>query len=124
MFQAISGEVAGIFAKCKDAVVRIQAVDCYGMTAGTGFFIDPNGTIYTNYSVVGRSWNVTVEFADKRYPAHLLMADPRSGVTMLKIEAGLDAVPAGGQRRTNSKSPRPSWRLVTRWICRNRRRSG
>ena len=88
MFQAISGEVANIFAKCKDAVVRIRAVDCYGMTVGTGFFIDPNGTIYTNYSVVGQSWNVTVEFADKRYPARLLMADPRSGVTMLKIEAG------------------------------------
>ena len=60
----ISGEVASVFAKCKDAVVRIQAVDRYGPHAGTGFFVDPNGTIYTDYA-----------------------ADPRSGVTLLKIEA-------------------------------------
>ena len=52
-FRAISSEVAGIFAKCKDAVVRIQAVDSYGMHAGTGFFIDPTGTVYTQYSVAG-----------------------------------------------------------------------
>ena len=87
-FRALSGEVAEIFAKCKDAVVRIQAVDSYGMHAGTGFFIDPSGTIYTHYSVAGRSWNLTVEFADKKYPARCVMADRRSGVTILKIDAG------------------------------------
>ncbi len=88
VFQAISGEVANIFAKAKGAVVRIQAVDSYGTHAGTGFFIDPAGTIYTHYSVAGRSWNLTVEFADKKYPARCLLADPRSGVTILRIEAG------------------------------------
>ncbi len=79
--------MAAIFDKCKGAVVRIQAMDAYGSHVGTGFFIDPNGTIYTHYSVGGSSWNVTVEFADKRYPATCLLADPRSGVVLLKIEA-------------------------------------
>ena len=46
-----------IFAKCKDAVVRIEATDLYGPHEGTGFFIDPAGTIYTHYSVAGRSWD-------------------------------------------------------------------
>ena len=59
-----------------------------GRTRAPGFFIDPSGTIYTHYSVAGQSWNLTVEFADKKYPAHCLLADPRSGVTILKIEAG------------------------------------
>ena len=87
VFEAIGREVAGIFAKCKDAVVRIQATDVYGPHAGTGFFIDPMGTIYTHYAVAGRSWDLTVEFGSKRYPAECLLADPRSGVALLHIQA-------------------------------------
>ena len=106
MFRAISGEVSSVFAKCKDAVVRIQAVDCYGTHAGTGFFIDPAGTIYTHYSVAGRSWNLTVEFADKKYPARCLMADPRSGVTLLRIEAGpTPFLPLGNSAALKIASP-------------------
>ena len=87
-FQAISREVQAIFNKSKDAVVRIEATDAYGPHDGTGFFIDPAGTIYTHYSVAGRSWNLLVEFAGKKYPATCLLADPRSGVTLLNIHAG------------------------------------
>lgn len=87
-FQAMSHEVQAIFNKSKDAVVRIEATDAYGPHDGTGFFIDPAGTIYTHYSVAGRSWNLLVEFAGKKYPATCLLADPRSGVTLLNIHAG------------------------------------
>jgi serine protease Do len=87
ILQSISGEIAAILAKCKDAIVRIKGVDRYGAHAGTGFFIDTNGTIYTHYSVGGASRNLVVEFADKRYPATCVLADPRSGVTLLKIQA-------------------------------------
>ena len=87
IFKAISGEVEAIFSKCKDAVVQIEATDLYGLHEGTGFFIDPAGTIYTQYSVAGRSCNLTVKFADKKYPAQCLVADPRSGATILKIDA-------------------------------------
>ena len=87
IFEAISGEVGAIFSKCKDAVVRIEGTDPFGLHEGTGFFIDPAGTIYTQYSVAGRSWDLTVEFAGKKYPAQRLVADPRSGVTILKIDA-------------------------------------
>ena len=87
-FTAISGEVQAIFDKCKGAVIRIEAMDAYGPHAGTGFFIDPAGTIYTHYSVAGRSWNLTVEFAGKKFPATCLLADERSGVSLLSIQAG------------------------------------
>ena len=87
-FAQLSSEVAAIFAKSKDAVVRIKATDPFGTCVGTGFFIDPSGTIYTHYSVVGQSSNVLVEFAGKKYPATCLLADPRSGVTLLSIHAG------------------------------------
>ena len=88
-FAQLGDEVAAIFAKCKGAVVRIEATDRYGTTAGTGFFIDPSGTIYTHYSVAGQCWNLLVEFAGKKYPATCLLADPRSGVTILSIQAGM-----------------------------------
>ena len=87
-FSQVGNEVAAIFTKCKGAVVRIEATDLYGPHAGTGFFIDASGTIYTHYSVAGQSWNLLVEFAGKKYPATCLLADPRSGVTMLNIQAG------------------------------------
>ena len=87
-FEAISREVQAVFAKCKGAVVRIEATDAYGPVSGTGFFIDPAGTIYTHYSVVGRSRNLIVEFAGKKYPATCLLADPYSGVTLLNVKAG------------------------------------
>ena len=88
-FSQLGNEVGAIFAKCKEAVVRIKATDPFGTNAGTGFFIDPSGTIYTHYSVVGRSTNVLVEFAGKKYPATCLLSDPRSGVTLLSIQAGM-----------------------------------
>lgn len=86
--ESISRDVQAIFNKCKGAVVRIESTDAYGLNAGTGFFIDPAGTIYTHYSVAGRSWNLLVEFAGKKYPATCLLADPRSGVALLSIKAG------------------------------------
>ena len=87
VFKAIGEEVANLFNKHKDAVVRIEATDPFGRRGGTGFFIDPSGTIYTNFSVAGRSWNLTVEYAQKKYPARCLLSDARSGVMILKIDA-------------------------------------
>jgi serine protease Do len=106
VFESISREVGGIFAKCKDAVVRIQGCDRYGQHAGTGFFIDPAGTIYTHYAVAGRSWNLTVEFASKRYPAECLLADPRSGVALLRIQAApTPFLPIGNSQELRVASP-------------------
>ena len=105
-FATLGQEVQTIFAKRKGAVVRIEAVDSYGPTAGTGFFIDPAGTIYTNYSVAGRAWNLTVEFAGKKYPAACLLADARSGVALLRIQAGQTPfLPIGNSAELKVASP-------------------
>lgn len=83
---ALSAEVQGVFRRCAPAVVKIEAEDDDGQLSGTGFFIDPNGTIFTNFSVGGESHDIVVSNGEARYPATRIAADPRSGLAILKIE--------------------------------------
>jgi len=83
----LSSEVQAIFQRSAGAVVKIEADDDSGKLSGTGFFVDPNGTIYTNYSVGGESRDIVVTDGAARYPATRVDADPRSGLAILKIEA-------------------------------------
>jgi serine protease Do len=83
----LSAEVQAVFERCAPAIVKIQAEDDSGPLSGTGFFIDPNGTIYTNYSVGGESRDIVISYGAARYPATRLAADPRSGLAILKVEA-------------------------------------
>ncbi len=100
------GEFGRAFAASKDAVVRIYATERYGMRVGTGFFIDPHGTIYTHTNVGGQgSWDLTVEFANQRFPAICLMSDPRSGVALLKIEASTPFLAIGDSDALEVASP-------------------
>src|SRR5438128_445810 len=75
---SISREVKDIYEKSGKAVVKIRGTDQHGDLSGTGFFIDPAGTLYTAFSVGGDTENLTVEFEGKTYPARLMMADLRS----------------------------------------------
>ena len=63
---AISREVKSIFERCGRAVVKIHAIDEHSELSGTGFFVDPTGTIYTSYSVGGEADNFTVQFEGKK----------------------------------------------------------
>jgi serine protease Do len=92
---AISREVKSIFERCGKAVVKIHAVDEHSELSGTGFFIDPAGTIYTSYSVGGEADNFTVQFEGKKYRATQLMADLRSGIALLKVDAATPFLPIG-----------------------------
>ena len=83
----LTTEVQAVFQRCAKAVVKIEADDDSGKLSGTGFFVDPNGTIYTNYSVGGESRDIVVSDGVARYPATRVAADPRSGLAILKIEA-------------------------------------
>ena len=83
---AIGHEVRIVFEKCRDAVVKIEASDEHGDLSGTGFFIDPNGTLYTSYTIGGTSEDITVVCDGQRYSAERLIADPRSGVAILKVD--------------------------------------
>ena len=82
----ISREVKEIFARSAKAVVKIRGVDQHGKLAGTGFFVDPTGTLFTAFSVGADADNFTVEFDGKILPARQIVADRRSGLAMLKVD--------------------------------------
>jgi serine protease Do len=105
VFDTLQQSVQAVFSKCRSAVVRIEAVDRHGQLSGTGFFIDPNGTLYTSYTVGGESRNIHVTMGGERYMARRLVSDLRSGVAILKIEAETPFLPFGNSRQLTVASP-------------------
>lgn len=102
---AISREVKEIFEKSGKAVVKIRGTDEHGDLSGTGFFIDPAGTIYTAFSVGGDTENLTVEFDGKTYPARVMMTDLRSGIAILKADIATPALPIGKSETMEVATP-------------------
>jgi serine protease Do len=102
---SISREVKDIFEKSGKAVVKIRGTDQHGDLSGTGFFIDPAGTLYTAFSVGGDTDNLTVEFDGKTYPARLVMADLRSGIAILKADIATPALPIGKSETLEVATP-------------------
>src|SRR5262252_2801763 len=91
----ISQQVREVFERAAKAVVKIHGVDEHSEICGTGFFVDPTGTLYTAYTVGGEAGNFTVEFNGKRYPARQLVADIRSGTAILKVDETTPGLPIG-----------------------------
>lgn len=80
------------------SIVRVRCHDGHGEIVGTGFYLDPTGTIITLAEIVQGAQEITVEQSgdggtNKQLPATLTAIDPRSGVAFLKVttEAGSDA---------------------------------
>ena len=101
----ISREVKDIFDHCKKAVVKIHGADEHSELSGTGFFIDPTGTIYTAYSVGGEGSNFTIEFDGKKLPARQLVTDVRSGIAILKVDAASPSLPVGKSENMEVTTP-------------------
>src|SRR6266404_2128326 len=101
----ISREVKDVFDRASKAVVKIQASDQHGELSGTGFFVDPMGTLYTAYSVGGEAESIHVEFKGKKYPARQLMADIRSGIALLKVDLASPALPIGNSDQLEIATP-------------------
>src|SRR3989475_11623676 len=102
---AISHQLKDIFQRAANAVVKIHGVDEHSEICGTGFFVDPTGTLYTAYTVGGEAGNFTIEFGGKKYPARQLLADIRSGTAMLKIDAATPALPIGKSEELGVAAP-------------------
>src|SRR4026208_1240984 len=102
---AISHQIKDVFARAAKAVVKIHGVDEHSPICGTGFFIDPTGTLYTAYTVGGEAGNFTIEFGGKKYPARQLLADIRSGTAMLKIDEATPALPIGKSEQMEVATP-------------------
>src|SRR6266404_9490700 len=101
----LSREVKDVFDRCSKAVVKIEATDQHGRLSGTGFFVDPMGTLYTAYSVGGEADNINVEFKGRKYPARQLSADHRSGIAMLKVDLASPALPIGNSEQLEIATP-------------------
>src|SRR6266700_7376455 len=102
---SVSHQVREIFERSAKAVVKIHGVDEHSEISGTGFFIDPTGTLYTAYTVGGEAENFTIEFNGKKYPARQLLADIRSGTAMLKIDTVTPALTIGKSEELEVATP-------------------
>lgn len=101
----ISREVKEVFERSAKSVVKIRATDEHGKLFGTGFFIDPAGTLYTAYSVASGADDFTVEFEGKELPAREVMSDRRSGIAMLKVDLPTPALPIGRSQNLEVTTP-------------------
>src|ERR1017187_136399 len=101
----ISREVKDVFERSAKAVVKIHGADEHSEFFGTGFFIDPTGTLYTSYTVGGEAGNFTIEFDGKQYPAHQVLADVRSGLAILKTDLATPALPIGKSDQLEVATP-------------------
>ena len=58
---------------------------------GSGFIIDSNGTILTNYHVVGDAEKISVTLSDgSRHDAKVIGKDQKTDIAVIKIDAGRD----------------------------------
>src|SRR5437879_6892609 len=102
---AISRQVKDVFERVAKAVVKIHGVDEHCEISGTGFFVDPTGTLYTSYTVGGEAGNFTIDFNGKRYPARQVLADIRSGTAILKTDLATPALPIGKSEELEVATP-------------------
>ncbi|HEV3148487.1 MAG TPA: S1C family serine protease [Chthoniobacterales bacterium] len=102
---SISRQVKDVFEHAAKAVVKIHGVDEHSEISGTGFFVDPTGTLYTAYTVGGEAGNFTIEFGGKKYPARQILADIRSGMAMLKVDLATPALPIGKSEQLEIATP-------------------
>jgi len=101
----ISQQVREVFERAAKAIVKIHGVDEHSEICGTGFFVDPTGTLYTAYTVGGEAGNFTVEFDGKKIPARQLVADIRSGTAILKVDKTTPALPVGKSEELELATP-------------------
>ena len=93
--ESVAKAVEGVFKQAQSCVVKVEGMDArtHDVLAGTGFFVDPNGMLYTCYLVGGDTEGIVVSYGEKKYPAKRLLGDPRSGIAILKIDARTPFLP-------------------------------
>ena len=101
----LSAQVRKIFDDRRDAVVKVRATDALGIRFGSGFFSDPTGTIYTHAGIVLKAQDVVVIFGGKELPARVLVADERSGIAILKVDASTPFIPVGDSKKVGIATP-------------------
>ncbi len=88
VFQLTGDEASALIDKAKAAVVRVRSGDKGFILAGTGFFIDEQGTVLTSSTILGDNNSARVVINGVEMDAKILGNDPRSGLAMLRISYG------------------------------------
>ncbi len=79
--------VINVYARVSPAVVCVTASEQFGSCIGSGFVVDSEGHIVTNYHVATAAPDLLVTLADDRtVPAEILGTDPGSDLAVLKID--------------------------------------
>ena len=90
-------EVADIYAQASPAVVEITTGTSFGrllrpIGSGSGFLIDTEGHIVTNYHVVNGASNVKVQFSDgTTVDATVLGRNPANDLALVKVDSSVVA---------------------------------
>jgi serine protease Do len=82
--QSISSTVCRLMESSRDAIVQVEARDDQGVIKGTGFFIDPMGTVMTLAAITEDAEEIVVRQQGQEQVAELLTSDPRSGISLLR----------------------------------------
>jgi serine protease Do len=101
----IAGRAEEIFDFNRVGVVKIQASDPHGRMEGTGFYADSSGTIYTGLDVIGDGSDITVIQGMRKMPARLEVADPRTGVAIIKVDTTTPFLPIGDSSSVEAYTP-------------------
>ena len=86
LFQLSTDETNALFDKSKGAVVQVRSGDTGVPNAGTGFFLDDQGTVLTSSSILGENHTASVVINGVEMDAKILGNDDHSGVALLKVD--------------------------------------
>jgi serine protease Do len=86
--QSIASTVRRVFEESRAGVVQVESRDERGLIRGTGFYIDPMGTIFTTATLADGTEDVHIVRGGERFPAEVLAVDHRSGIALLRSEPG------------------------------------
>jgi serine protease Do len=88
VFQLTGDETNALIDKAKASVVQVRSGDKGFIQAGSGFFIDGQGTVLTSSTILGDNDSARVVLNGVEMDAKILGNDPRSGLAMLRISYG------------------------------------
>jgi serine protease Do len=103
--ESIHSEITRLFELHRNAVVRVRASDALGVRLGSGFFVDPSGTVYTHSGIVMKADDISVNFQGRTLPARIIASDPRTGIALLKTECISPFIPVGNSDHVGNATP-------------------
>lgn len=91
----VAASISAVTKEKSPAVLRIRSLDSHGEINGTGFLIDPTGTVCTLAEIVRDARSIKLIGAGWEASARLEAVDERSGVAFLRIIGEKGALSGG-----------------------------